>query len=140
MVSHQRGAVTASCKLRRVATDYVALLGDASGSADAITGEGLAISFRQALALADSICSGSLQPYRRAHAQIGKLPLAMGELMLTLDRWPALQVRAIRALASTPIFFQDLLHAHMGQKNLASVLLRRAPRFGWNLLTNGAYA
>lgn len=140
MVSQQRGAVTASCKLRRVATDSVALLGDASGSADAITGEGLAISFRQALALADSIQNGSLQPYRRAHRQIGKLPFAMGELMLTLDRWPNLQGRAIRALASTPIFFRDLLHAHMGEKNLASVLLRRAPRFGWNLLTKGAHA
>ena len=139
-VSTQRGAVTASCKLRNVATDFVALLGDASGSADAITGEGLAISFRQALALAESIHSGSLEPYRRSHRQIGKLPLAMGELMLTLDRWPALQVRAIRALASTPIFFQELLHAHMGEKNLASVLLRRAPRFGWSLLTKGAPA
>jgi 2-polyprenyl-6-methoxyphenol hydroxylase-like FAD-dependent oxidoreductase len=137
-VSTQRGAVTASCKLRNVATNFVALLGDASGSADAITGEGLAISFRQALALADAIHLGSLQSYRRAHRHIGKLPLAMGELMLTLDRWPGLQVRAFRAFAATPIFFQDLLHAHMGQKNLVSVLLRRAPRFGWSLLTKGA--
>ena len=139
-VSTQRGAVTASCKLRNVATDFVALLGDASGSADAITGEGLAISFRQALALADSIHSSSLQPYRRAHRRIGKLPFAMGELMLTLDRWPGLQVRAFRAFAATPIFFQDLLHAHMGEKDLVSVLLRRAPRFGWSFLTKGAPA
>jgi flavin-dependent dehydrogenase len=138
IVSQQRGAITASCKLRRVATESVALLGDASGSADAITGEGLAISFRQAIALADSIHSGSLAPYRRAHRQIARLPLTMGRLMLTLDRWPALQVRAMRAFASTPVFFQELLHAHMGQKNLASVLLRRTPRFGWNLLTKGA--
>ena len=116
------------------------LFRSASGSADAITGEGLAISFRQAHALAESIHSGSLEPYRRAHRQIGKLPIAMGELMLTLDRWPALQVRAMRALASTPIFFQELLHAHMGEKRLASVLLRRAPRFGWSLLTKGAHA
>ena len=140
VVSQQRGAVTASCKLHRVATDFVALIGDASGSADAITGEGLAISFRQAIALAESIHSGSLAPYRRAHQQIGKLPHAMGELMLTLDRWPALQVRAMRALATTPIFFRELLHAHMGEKALASVLLRRGPRFGWNLLMKGVQA
>jgi flavin-dependent dehydrogenase len=139
-VSRQRGAVTASCKLNSVATDSVALIGDASGSADAITGEGLAISFRQALALADSIHAGSLEPYRRVHQQIGKLPIAMGELMLTLDRWPALQVRAIRALAGTPIFFQELLQAHMGEKSLASVLVRRGPRFGWSMLTKGAPA
>jgi flavin-dependent dehydrogenase len=140
MVSQQRGAVTASCKLLRVASDFVALIGDASGSADAITGEGLAISFRQAHALAESIESGSLAPYRRTHQQIGKLPRAMGELMLTLDRWPALQVRAIRAMASTPVFFRELLHAHMGEKSLASVVVRRAPRFGWNLLRKGAHA
>ena len=140
IVSKQRGAVTASCKLHRVATDSVALIGDASGSADAITGEGLAISFRQSLALADAIHSGSLEPYRRAHRRIAKLPIAMGELMLTLDRWPALQVRALRALAGTPIFFQELLQAHMGERSLTSVLVRRGPRFGWSLLTKGAHA
>jgi 2-polyprenyl-6-methoxyphenol hydroxylase-like FAD-dependent oxidoreductase len=138
--SRPRGAVTASCKLRRVATDSVALIGDASGSADAITGEGLAISFRQALALADSIGARSLAPYRRAHARIGRLPIAMGELMLTLDRWPALQVRAIRALAHSPALFQELLDAHMGETALAPVLLRRGPRFGLSLLTSGAQA
>jgi len=140
IVSRQRGAITASCKLCRVATDSVALIGDASGSADAITGEGLAIGFRQALALADAIHSGSLEPYRRAHRRIGKMPGAMGDLMLTLDRWPALQVRALRALASTPVFFQELLQAHMGERSLASVLARRGPRFGWSLLTQEAQA
>lgn len=135
-----RGAVTASCKLRRVAQGFVALIGDASGSADAITGEGLALSFRQALALADSIHAGSLQSYRRAHARIGRLPIAMGELMLLLDRWPALQVRAIRALAHSPSLFQELLDAHMGETPLASVLLRRGPGFGLNLLIPGTPA
>jgi hypothetical protein len=89
------------------------------------------------LAVAESIHSGSLEPYRRAHRQIGKLPHAMAALMLTLDRWPALEVRAMQAFASAPIFFQELLHAHMGEKSLASVVLRRGPRFGWNLLTKG---
>ena len=39
---------------------------------------------------------------------------------------------------ATPIFFQELLHAHMGEKSLASVLFHRGPRFGWNLLAKGA--
>jgi 2-polyprenyl-6-methoxyphenol hydroxylase-like FAD-dependent oxidoreductase len=137
-VSQQRGAVSANCKLHRVVTSSVALIGDASGSADAITGEGLAICFRQAHALASSIQSGSLEPYRRAHRRIGRLPHAMGALMLTLDRWPALEVRAMRVFANTPVFFRELLHAHMGERSLASVVLRRGPRFGWNLLTKGA--
>jgi 2-polyprenyl-6-methoxyphenol hydroxylase-like FAD-dependent oxidoreductase len=139
-LSRPRGAVTASCKLHRVATSTVALVGDASGSADAITGEGLALGFRQAVALADAIHSGSLAPYHRAHALISRLPFVMGELMLTLDRWPALQVRTIRALAHSPALFQELLDAHMGEAPLASVVLRRGPRFGLTLLAPGVSA
>jgi flavin-dependent dehydrogenase len=140
IVSQQRGAVSATCRLRSVANDFVALIGDASGSADAITGEGLALSFRQAQALADSISSGSLAPYRTAHERIGRLPHAMGALMLTLDHSPAFQARAMCALSANPACFQDLLSAHLGERSLASVLLRRAPRFGWSLLRNEVVA
>ena len=140
VVSQQRGAVAATCRLRSVATDHVALIGDASGSADSITGEGLAISFRQALALADTIASGSLAPYARAHRQIARLPHVMGALMLTLDRWPRFELRAMSALAHTPGLFRELLEVHTGERALASVLLRRGPQLGWSLLAGGASA
>ena len=140
IASDQRGAVTATRKLRGVATDSVALVGDASGSADAITGEGLAVSFRQALALADAIACGSLESYNRAHRQIGRLPHAMGALMLTLDRWPAFQRRALGALAHNPTVFHELLQAHVGHRKLAGVLLRRAPAFAWKLIPQGTTA
>ena len=140
LVSPQRGAVSATCKLRRVASEKVALIGDASGSADAITGEGLAISFRQAIALADSIASGSLAPYRDQHAAIARLPHSMASLMLLMDRWPALQVRSIRTLAENPGVFAELLQAHTGHRRLPAVVLRRAPVFGWRFLTQGAGA
>jgi menaquinone-9 beta-reductase len=135
MVSQQRGAVSATRRLHRVATESVALIGDASGSVDAITGEGMALAFRQAHALAEAIASGSLNSYQTAHRNIGRLPHAMGWLMLTLDRWPALQTRAMQALAGNPGLFQDLLSAHVGAKGLWSVSLRSGPSFGWNLLT-----
>ena len=140
VVSQQRGAVAATCRLRRVAADCVSLIGDASGSADSITGEGLAISFRQALALAESIAGGSLAPYSRVHRKIARLPHAMGALMLTLDRWPRFELRAMRALAHTPGLFRELLEVHTGDRGLVSVLLRRGPRLGWSLLAGGASA
>jgi len=140
IASQQRGAVSATRKLRRVATETVALVGDASGSADAITGEGLAVSFRQALALADAIACGSLESYHRAHRQIGRLPHAMGALMLTLDRWPAFQKRALRALTHHPAVFHELLQAHVGHRKLAAVLLRRGPAFAWKLIPQGTTA
>ena len=135
MLSPQQGAVSAARILRRVTSESVALIGDASGSADSITGEGLAMSFRQAHALASAIASGSLAPYRRAHAEIARLPHAMGALMLALDRWPALEARTLSALAASPILFRRLLAAHMGESSLASTAMRCGPHLGWNLMT-----
>ncbi|HWG18268.1 MAG TPA: FAD-dependent monooxygenase, partial [Acidobacteriaceae bacterium] len=134
VVSQQRGAVSATCRLHRVATDHVALVGDASGSADSITGEGLAVSFRQALALADAIAAGSLAGYERAHREIARLPHAMGSLMLTLDRWPRFEAHAMRALAECPDLFRGLMDAHVGARSLTGVLVRRGPGLLWNLL------
>ena len=136
-LTQRRGAVSATCRLRRVASDHIALIGDASGSADSITGEGLAVSFRQALALAEAIAHGSLASYERAHRRIARLPHTMGALMLTLDRWPRFQTHAMRGLSVTPAFFQQLLDAHVGVRSLASVLLRCGPRFAWNLFRDG---
>lgn len=140
VVSQHRGGVSATRKLRRVTDHTVALIGDASGSVDAVTGEGLALSFRQALALANAIASGSLESYQGEHRRIGKLPHAMGSLMLTMDRWPALEIRVMRALSSRPELFSELLSAHVGAASLAGFALRRGPQLGWGLLTAGARA
>src|SRR5205823_12331675 len=66
-VSAERGVVTASCSLKSVALGRVALIGDASGSVDAITGEGLCVSFQQAMALANALETGNLATYRAEH-------------------------------------------------------------------------
>ena len=139
ILSQQRGAVSATRKLRRVHDEHVALLGDASGSADAITGEGLAMSFHQAKALAEALSNGSLAGYGPAHARIGRLPLAMGALMLQMDRWPALQGRALRALSANPHLFRELMLVHIGARSPARFALHRGPQLGWNLLAPGPH-
>jgi len=50
--SAERGALTATLKLKRVSRRNAALIGDASGTVDAITGEGLCLAFSQAMVLA----------------------------------------------------------------------------------------
>ena len=92
------------------------------------------MSFRHALAFAEAIASGSLEPYARAHEQIGRLPHAMGALMLAMDRWPALEMRAMRALSSRPEIFLELVSAHLGATKLLEVALRRGPRLGWEMI------
>lgn len=72
--SSVRGAVTRTRSLREVIRGNVAVLGDASGSVDAVTGEGLLSAFRQAHALADALTAGKPEYYAVAHARMARAP------------------------------------------------------------------
>jgi menaquinone-9 beta-reductase len=109
-----RGAVTTTHRLDRVYRDNVALIGDASGSVDAITGEGLSLSFHQAMALADAVESGDLSRYQAAHRRLACRPTFMGRLLLLLDSQPRVRHRVMRALAAHPDVFARLLAVHVG--------------------------
>lgn len=112
--SSVKGAVSLTCRVDCVAKGRVALVGDAAGTVDAITGEGLAIAFRQALALGDALAAEDLAQYRKAHRRIMRLPAMMGGLMLELDRRPAVRRAAISAMAARPAIFHALLALHVG--------------------------
>lgn len=73
-VSAEMGAVSASRTLKSVCRGNTALVGDASGSIDAITGEGICVSVKQARALAIATTSGDLTHYGRKHRQIMRRP------------------------------------------------------------------
>jgi flavin-dependent dehydrogenase len=139
LLSRERGALSATRKLRNVGRGSIALVGDASGSVDAITGEGLALSFRQALAVADAIGRGDLAFYRKAHRSLGRLPGAMAQLMLTMDRWPTLERRGLSALSANPRFFQELLAIHVGKGSLPRFAASRGLSMAWHLLRTPAY-
>jgi hypothetical protein len=76
-----RGAISVSTRLRRVIRGRLALIGDASGSVDAITGEGLALAFRQATILAEALSKDDLTIYQAAHQRISRMPRLMSRLM-----------------------------------------------------------
>ncbi|MHB1022379.1 MAG: NAD(P)/FAD-dependent oxidoreductase [Acidobacteriaceae bacterium] len=138
ITSRDRGSVTATRTLAHVYRGANVLIGDASGSADAITGEGMATSFRQAVALADAVVHNDLSAYESAHHQIARLPQSMARIMLLMDRWPQLQRRALAVLANEPAYFQQLLAVHVGQASLPEFLLRRGPAFAWKLLASNS--
>jgi len=114
VVDSDRGAVTATRRLRQVYRDNVALIGDASGSVDAITGEGMGLAFRQALALADALAANDLEQYQAAHARLARRPARMAQLMLMLDRFPRLRPLVLSAFAAKPVIFERLLAVHVG--------------------------
>ncbi len=104
-----RGSITLGRTLHRVASCNIALIGDASGSVDAVTGEGLALGFRQAEAL--GLCPQRQQP-RRLPARSSPHPTAsylMSRSLLLMDRSPRLRDRTLKIFARNPSLFQRLL-------------------------------
>lgn len=114
-VTMERGGISATRRLWVVTQGSVALVGDASGSVDAITGEGIGLAFRQALALADALVAGNLDLYETAHRRLARRPRFMADLLLLLDGRPNLQYRALHYLARHPQVFRFLLAWHVGQ-------------------------
>jgi flavin-dependent dehydrogenase len=110
----ERGGISASRRLKAVWRGNVALIGDASGSADAITGDGMCMAFQQAVALADALARGDLARYQRVHARIARRPDFMANLMLTLDGRQRWRRFAIGAMALNPRLFRFLLATHVG--------------------------
>jgi len=133
LTSRERGAVTSSRFLKNVQRGNVALLGDASGSVDAITGEGLRLAFLQAFALVNAIEVGTLEKYQQEHRELQKRPLLMAKLMVALGRHPILRSRVLQAFARKPELFGKLLAFHVGQATPAE-LLSTGAALGWQLL------
>ncbi len=128
-------AITATRTLRAVYRGNLALVGDASGSVDAVTGEGLATAFRQAMALAEAMRGGDLTAYQSAHDEIMRRPLAMARLMLLMDDRPRLRHRVFRVLSSAPHLFEKMLAIHVGTMSPLELGVRNAATFGWRMIT-----
>jgi flavin-dependent dehydrogenase len=126
---YPRGSITLDRTLRRITTNNIALIGDASGSVDAITGSGLGLCFRQAIALARSLHIEDLAVYERANLSIQRIPRIMSRSLLLMDRFPRLRALALSTFQRRPILLEYLLHLHIGH---------RPGPFG--VLTNGLQA
>lgn len=110
-------------KTKSVISDGVALVGDASGYYDAITGEGISISLTQANALADVISvalknssrgvikEAQLENYARQHRAISRSYYRNTALLLWLARRPRLMSTIIRLGQSGPKTFSWMIEA-----------------------------
>jgi menaquinone-9 beta-reductase len=113
-VTREQGAITSTTRLRLVQKGRVALVGEASGSVDAITGDGLSLAFQQAIALVDAMVQGDLSVYEASHRRMMWRPQIMARLLLLMDRNPTIRRRVLHALASQPDAFSRLLAVHTG--------------------------
>jgi flavin-dependent dehydrogenase len=136
--SRDRGAGPLEQRVRGVVRGPIALVGDAAGYLDAITGEGLAVAFHQAAALAAALAAGDLARYAAAHRRIGRLPGIMTSLVLACERRPALRRRAVAALAAEPALFSRLLGIHGRTLPPRRLGLDGVLRLAWRLVAHPA--
>ena len=113
VASTDRGAGPLEQRCRRVVSGNLAVVGDAAGYLDAITGEGLALAFHQATAVVAAILEGDLGGYRLAHRRIVRYPTAVTRLLLEVERRPRLRRRVMRSLSCDPSLMSRFLALKM---------------------------
>jgi flavin-dependent dehydrogenase len=133
LASSERGAITATRRLRRVHRSQTVLVGDASGGVDAITGEGLCLAFRQAILLGDCLASGDLARYEKCHRALLRRPALMARMMLFLAKHGHLRRRTIQVFQTSPRFFAGMLAMHVGEGSTRDCL-SNGLALGWELL------
>lgn len=107
--SEERGSGPFEQQVRGATAGRVALVGDAAGYVDAITGEGLGIAFLEAEALGSALAAGDLAAYARASRRIRRRPERLARLLLTVDASPPLRRSLVPFLAAWPRVFVRLL-------------------------------
>lgn len=130
----EAGDTTRLTVLPRVARGRVALIGDASGSVDALTGHGLSLSFQQSIALSAALGRGDLTHYQAAHKRISSVPVLMTRLMLLMSASDWIRRRTIRLFHNSPGLFSKMLEIHTEAAPLSSFGVSDLANFGWQFL------
>ena len=114
----------------RPAADGIILAGDAAGYLDAITGEGISLAVKQALAIQNTVVPvlkkrptgmiklEELNEYVKAYKEIVAPYTQMTNLAVYLSRHPGYAQLTVRLLSKHPRIFQHLLSVNMGQVTL----------------------
>jgi flavin-dependent dehydrogenase len=111
-----------------VAAGNVLLVGDAAGTPDPVTGEGMSLAVLSARAAAEAIAAGRPQDYERERRRLAAGADWLGRWMLRVTRYPAIADRVIGALVEAPDLFTKLLQIAVGQKREGDLTLAEFAR------------
>jgi 2-polyprenyl-6-methoxyphenol hydroxylase-like FAD-dependent oxidoreductase len=134
-----RGAICSATRMDSVVHDRIALIGDAAGAMDAITGEGLSLGFKQAVALADALAADDLPAYEEAHRRLRRIPDLMSRFMLAIAGRSALRRRVLRALNATPSLMSFGVAVHTGVLPIGALPLTSIAGFFGRLLIGSSF-
>src|SRR6185503_3819747 len=110
------GAGPFSHRARRCHRGRVALVGDAAGCLDPLTGEGINVGLLSAQSLVDTIARGApLSRYARQRQRILLVPRVLTQLLLVAAHRPAVRHGFARAMSRYPAIFDRLVALDAGE-------------------------
>ncbi|MGD1155118.1 MAG: NAD(P)/FAD-dependent oxidoreductase [Terriglobia bacterium] len=130
------GAISALRVVRNVCRGPLALIGDASGSVDSLTGEGPGLAFLEARALAEALANQDLASYQAAHRVINRGAVLMSRLLLAMEGHAWLRRRVLSALANEPQLFARFLAVQVGAFSPGDLGIGNVLKLGRGLLTS----
>jgi len=133
-LSSEAGAVTSFSRARAVVRRTVALVGDSSGTVDAVSGQGLSLAFQQAICLAESLARGDLARYESGHRSISRAAVRMTQLLLWMNSNAALRRKVLRLFAARPGLFAKMISAHTGGSTPDALGASAILNLGWRVL------
>jgi flavin-dependent dehydrogenase len=121
-IGRDRGAGPLRQRAKHVTSGHIALVGDAAGYIDAITGEGVTLAFETASALVDTLSSGlPLRTYRRRYARITRTYRWLTRTLLEIASRKATRRRIVRSLARSPKTFDRFVEAAAGERSIREI-------------------
>ena len=130
-----------SWKRNQISGDGWALIGDAAGFADPITGEGIHFAFKSAQLLADSIDQGS-QYSQRAADEIGRELARASRMYRKFYRGKFLAgdfkkrtIQLSKRSRTLKTILGNVIAGNQSYVGLKKKLIFSVPRIGWDLLT-----
>ena len=110
-MSEVRGAGPLRQDATRRVAGRVLLVGDAAGYVDALTGEGLAVSFACAQALVGRLVAGRPEEYEREHRRVTRRSRLLTAGLLAASRRPSVRSRLVATAQRAPVLFTAAVNA-----------------------------
>lgn len=134
------GAATHTTYVSRVAGPKLALVGDASGAVDAISGAGLSLAFAHARALGPALSQGTLATYQRHHRRLSAPARRMARLLLIMGDHGWLRRRVMATLASSPAIMTRLLADHAERRPRGTISLAAIAALGCRMFSQAPWS
>jgi menaquinone-9 beta-reductase len=131
--SAETGSMLAFRRARGVVRGNIALVGDASCTVDAISGQGVSLAFQQAALLAEGLSAGNLAQYQVAHSHLTLTAMRMTRLLLVMNSSVWLRRKVLRLFASRPNLFADMISVHT-QPSPETLNAREIVNLTWRVL------